>query len=239
MEGAAMMLEEAQAHYVSGVLRLKVGDVIGLFNGRDGEWAAEITTVKKKQVELSLVQQVRQQFTSPDIWLLFAPIKHGRIDWLVEKATELGVSKLIPILTEYTMVSRVNTDRLRAHAVEAAEQSGRLDVPLVETPETLPTLLRAWPASRTIIYGDENGSGESANTLLSGMKRGEYAVMIGPEAGFSEKERALMARYPHIMPISLGPRVMRADTAALALVTLTQSWLGDWENKPKFYTDKT
>lgn len=232
--GISFPMGEAQSHYLSHVLRLHEGDAVRLFNGKDGEWLAEIAEVRKKQVTLRIMKVLKAHYTSPDLWLAFAPIKHGRIDWLVEKATELGVSRLIPVMTEHTMVSRVNIDRLRAHAVEAAEQSGRLEVPILENAVSLTTLLSGWPKERILIYGDEQGTGKPANEVLGQMKRAPYAALVGPEAGFSASEHVALKRMG-AMPVSLGPRVMRADTAALALITVMQSWLGDWHTPPKFF----
>ena len=230
-----LQVTDAQAHYLSHVLRMKEGDAVAVFNGQDGEWHATIATVRKKEVVLTVYQQRKPHYAPPDIWLLFAPIKHGRIDYLIEKATELGVTRLLPVITEHTMVSRVNTQRLRAHAVEAAEQCGRVDVPVVEEPLSLEKTLHGWPSTRQLFYGDEDGRGLPFQQVLAQENtHTSCAVLIGPEAGFSSKEHALLQVHASVTPVSMGPRVMRADTAALAALVCIQSARGDWLHLPKF-----
>lgn len=219
---------DKQAHYLLTVLRKTDGDPVLLFNGRDGEWRGVITGSRKKQVVVSLVEQTREQSASPDIWLIFAPIKAGRIDYLVEKATELGVSRLIPVQTERTIVSRINHRKLCAYAMEAAEQTERLDVPEVESSfPSLKALLNHWDTSRPLFYGDESGGGAHASDAL-GNQLPPLAMLIGPEGGFAPQEFQLFQSLDFMHPISLGPRILRADTAAIAALTAMQLYCGDW-----------
>ena len=234
--GESMTLEEKQAHYITQVMRLKAGNALLLFNGKDGEWLAEITEVKKRSTLCRIIQQMKPQHHSPDIALVFAPIKLGRIDYLVEKATELGVRELYPVKTERTIVTRLNDDRLRAHMIEAAEQTERLDVPLLHDFKPLYAALETWDASRPLFFCDESGSGASIhtyftnekNTAALGLKK-KYGILIGPEGGFSSTEQAYISALPFTVPLSLGPRILRADTAALAALTAVQIFLGDWQ----------
>ncbi len=227
-QDASITIDDKQAHYLLNVLRKKQGDAVLLFNGRDGEWRGVVHDVAKKHLVLSLQEQTRAQVAAPDIWLVFAPIKSGRIDFLAEKATELGVSRIMPVRTDRTIVSRVNHRKLSANALEAAEQTERLDVPEVdEEYPTLKQLLGAWNEKRTLIYCDESGAGAAAGALFAD-KAPPLAVLIGPEGGFTEAEFALLRAQPFAHALSLGPRILRADTAALASLTLLQLYCGDW-----------
>ncbi|MCC7259735.1 MAG: 16S rRNA (uracil(1498)-N(3))-methyltransferase [Alphaproteobacteria bacterium] len=226
--GGQAMLDAPQAHYVQHVMRCREGDGALLFNGRDGEWRAEFRHIGKKSAELRLLEQTQPQKTEPDIWLAFAPIKHGRIDFLAEKATELGASALIPVITAHTIVSRVNTERLQANAVEAAEQSERLSVPEVREPVRLENLLGAWPDGRLLFVGDERGGGVPIVQAAAEAKGTPVALLIGPEGGFSAAEFEILERLPYIRRVGLGPRVLRADTAALAALACLQAARGDW-----------
>ncbi len=221
-EGAAVTLDGAPAHYLANVLRLTPGDRVRLFDDRTGEWLAVLTESGRRRVGLRLIQRLRERERVPDLWLLFAPVKRGRIDWLVEKATELGVARLVPVLTRRTVVDRVNVDRLRAHAVEAAEQCGRTALPELAGPEKLDSLLRAWPAERTLFFADEGG-GEPLRP-----SPGPAAILIGPEGGFADEERSAIRALAQSTPVSLGPRILRADTAALAAIALWMARAGDW-----------
>lgn len=228
LEGvSAIELAGPQAHYLLNVMRQKPGDRILLFNGRDGEWSACLEEAQRKKCRLSLIKQMRPQKDSADLWLLFAPLKQGRIDYLIEKATELGVGRLCPVLTDHTHVSRIRLDRLQAHAVEAAEQSGRLEVPLVMEAVKLGNLLKAWNTERPILMGDERGKAEPLTDVCQKQPFKSAAILIGPEGGFSEKEFALLEALPFVHPVSLGPRILRADTAALALLSCWQALCGD------------
>jgi 16S rRNA (uracil1498-N3)-methyltransferase len=220
--GQNVTLDGAAANYLGSVLRLSAGAQVKLFDDRTGEWLAEIAEAGKKRVALAVVQHLRGREPVPDLWLLFAPIKRGRIDWLVEKATELGVARLVPVLTQRTIVDRLNLDRLRAHAIEAAEQCERTALPELAEPQKLGKLLQSWPADRTLFFADEGG-GEPFTAAA-----GPAAILIGPEGGFTDEERAAIRALPQARPISLGPRILRADTAALAAISLWMAGAGDW-----------
>ena len=209
-------------NYLAAVLRLGPGDKVKLFDDRSGEWLGEIMEAGKKRVTLTIGERLRERETVPDLWLLFAPIKRGRIDWLVEKATELGVARLVPVMTRRTVVDRLNLARLRAHAIEAAEQCGRTALPELAEPRKLEAMLRDWPAERPLYFADEGG-GEAFRP-----SPGPAAILIGPEGGFAEEERAAIRALPAARPISLGPRILRADTAALAAISLWMTAAGDW-----------
>jgi 16S rRNA (uracil1498-N3)-methyltransferase len=221
-EGLALTLDGPPANYLGAVLRLGPGAQVKLFDDRTGEWLAEVADAGKKRVTLSILQKLREREQVPDLWLLFAPIKRGRIDWVVEKATELGVARMVPVLTRRTIVDRVNTERLRAHAIEAAEQCERTALPELVEPEKLDRLLAAWPPGRTLYFADEAG-GEPFVPAP-----GAAAILIGPEGGFTEAERAAVRALPQARPITLGPRILRADTAALAAISLWMGAAGDW-----------
>ena len=226
--GLSVELQPAQAHYIRNVLRLGPGDAVALFNGRDGEWLGRIDDMGKGRCSLTLHQQSRTQAPEGDLWLVFAPIKRARIDFLVEKATELGVSELRPVYTGRTNVERVNLDRLRANAVESAEQTERLTVPEVREPERLEQLLSRWPAQRRLLLCDESGASPPIAAALQGAAMGPWAVLVGPEGGFTETELDGLKKLPFVCPVGLGPRVLRADTAALAALAAFQALIGDW-----------
>lgn len=223
--GATLTLEASPANYLVNVLRLGPGARVKLFDDITGEWLAEIAETGKKRVSLAVGERLRERETAPDLWLLFAPIKRGRIDWLVEKATELGIARLIPVLTRRTIVERLNLERLRAHIVEAAEQCERTALTELAEPRKLEALLAAWPGERSLFFADEAG-GEPLRA-----RPGPAAILIGPEGGFTEEERAAIRALPQARPISLGPRILRADTAALAAVALWMASAGDWDEK--------
>jgi 16S rRNA (uracil1498-N3)-methyltransferase len=223
-EGASVTVD---GNYLAAVLRLRPGDKVKLFDDRTGEWLAEIVEAGKKRVTLTALERLRERETVPDLWLLFAPIKRGRIDWLVEKATELGVARLMPVLTRRTIVDRLNLDRLRAHAIEAAEQCERTALPDLAEPQKLDALLEAWPAGRTLYFADEAGGAPFAPAP------GPAGILIGPEGGFADEERAAIRALAQARPVSLGPRILRADTAALAAVSLWMSAVGDWASHGK------
>lgn len=224
--GQAVPLNADQAHYLSGVMRQPAGTVIEVFNGRDGAWDAEIVTASKRGGTLALRAQVAPQRDPPDLWLIFAPIKKARTDFIVEKAAELGAARILPVQTDFTNSERIRQDRLQAHAVEAAEQCGGTFVPEVADLTSLSKLLDGWDPARRILWADESRVGPA--DALSGLPRGPWAVLIGPEGGFSPPERKRLRDATFVTPISLGPRILRADTAAVALLTLFQAHLGDW-----------
>jgi 16S rRNA (uracil1498-N3)-methyltransferase len=226
--GAEVVLRPDQAHYLGNVLRLKAGDQVLLFNGADGEWCARITALGKKKGTATVEHQTRPQEDGPDLHYLFAPIKRARLDYMAQKATELGASLLQPVITRRTIAERINTDRLHANAVEAAEQCGILNVPEVREPEKLERLLMQWDTARLIVFADEAAPSASPLEVLSAQEHRPLAVLIGPEGGFDPEERALLLRQPYVVPLSLGPRLMRADTAAVACLALVNAALGDW-----------
>jgi len=226
--GAEIALSTEQAHYLGNVLRLKPGDHILVFNGADGEWCARLVSVGKKKADIVIEQQTRPQEQGPDLHYLFAPIKRARLDYMAQKATEMGVSRLQPAITLRTVAERVNTGRLNANAIEAAEQCGILRVPEVGEPEKLSKLLDQWDESRLLIFADEAAATASPIEALSAQTTRPLAVLIGPEGGFDAEERDALMRQPYVLPISLGPRVMRADTASVACLALVNAVLGDW-----------
>ncbi|WP_038080179.1 16S rRNA (uracil(1498)-N(3))-methyltransferase [Thioclava pacifica] len=224
--GQAVPLTQDEAHYLFAVMRLEVGARVALFNGRDGEWTAEVVEAHKKRGVLACVEQAAPQLAPPDLWLIFAPIKKERTDFIVEKATELGCAKVLPVQTEFTNSARIRQDRLQAHAKEAAEQCLGTYVPPVEDLEPLKKLLASWDPARRILWADEALVGPAET--LAGLAPGPWAILIGPEGGFSEGERETLRSLDFVTPVSLGPRILRADTAVCAAITLWQSALGDW-----------
>ncbi|HEU0100132.1 MAG TPA: 16S rRNA (uracil(1498)-N(3))-methyltransferase [Allosphingosinicella sp.] len=221
---ATLTVDGAPANYLVNVLRLAAGARVKLFDDRTGEWLAEIVEAGKKRVALAVIGHLRGREPVPDLWLLFAPIKRGRIDWLVEKATELGVARLVPVVTRRTVVERLNLERLRAHIVEAAEQCERTALPELAEPLRLGALLADWPAERSLLFADESGGGPLT------AEPGPAAILVGPEGGFTAEERAAIRALPQARPVSLGPRILRADTAALAAVALWMGASGDWNS---------
>ncbi len=219
-----LTLQGAPANYLGNVLRLGAGAEVKLFDDRTGEWLARIVEAGKKRVVLAVTRRLRAREPVPDLWLLFAPIKRGPIDWLVEKATELGVDRLLPVVTHRTVVERLNLERLRANSVEAAEQCERTALPHLEAPRKLDALLRAWPEDRTLYFADETGGVPFAAAITPG----PAAILIGPEGGFTEEERAAIRALPAARAVSLGPRILRAETAAAAAVSVWMAVAGDW-----------
>lgn len=217
-------LDAPRTHYLRNVLRLEPGALVAVFNGRDGERAARIDGFGKNWCTLAVQETIRPQQTEPDVWLVFAPIKRVRLDYMAEKATELGASAIWPIITRHTIVARVNAERLRATCIEAAEQSERLTVPEVKPATALETALAAWPPERRLILCDETGAGGPIVEVLSKQgTEGPHAVMIGPEGGFARAELDALRKLPFVTPVGLGPRVLRADTAALAALAIFQA----------------
>lgn len=224
--GQTVPLSQDQAHYLFGVMRRGPGDSVLVFNGRDGEWRAEVVQAGKRTGTLSVRKQTRPLQTPPDLWLLFAPIKKARTDFIVEKATELGTARIQPVTTRFTNSERIRRDRLQAHAVEAAEQCGGTYVPEVAELSPLDRVLDDWPADRQLVFCDEARIG-AASDLRSVLRGPPAAILIGPEGGFSGDERTRLLAMEAATPISLGPRILRADTAAAAAITLWQSAVGD------------
>ena len=220
---------EAQVHYLLRVMRSREGDRVLLFNGRDGEWRARVTSVTKRSCSLVCEVQTAAQDAGPDLWLVFAPIKKTPADYVAQKATELGVRVLQPAITRRTVARRVNVARLRANAVEAAEQSGRTSVPDVREPRALDDLLRDWPRGRRLLFCDEAGDAAPVAQALAKEHAGQpWAVLTGPEGGFDPEERRAIRAVPSVVPVTLGPRIMRADTAALAALAIWDALAGDW-----------
>jgi 16S rRNA (uracil1498-N3)-methyltransferase len=232
-KGEVLELAQPQAHYAVNVMRADVGDVVLLFNGTDGEWRAQVETVGKKRASVRLIGRLREHRIAPDIWLVFAPIKN-KTDIVVEKATELGAAKICPVLTRHSVVNSVNMEKLVAHAVEAAEQCERLDVPAIEKLQELPTLLAGWPKERLLLFADEGGGGIPMKELLSSLPAAPYALLVGPEGGFSSEERTLLSRQPFVRAFSMGSRILRSDTAVVATLACLMAWHGDWDDKPSF-----
>jgi 16S rRNA (uracil1498-N3)-methyltransferase len=226
--GAMIECTPAQANYLGNVMRLGVGDRLLVFNGRDGEWLARLAMAKKGRCVLETAEMTREQTGGPDIHYLFAPLKKARLDYMVQKATELGVGVLQPVITRRTIADRVNSERMRANAIEAAEQCGVLRLPEVREPEKLSSVLKDWPADRILIFADEAASIVSPLEALGAVPKGPAALLIGPEGGFDPAEREALRALPFVRAISLGPRVMRADTAAVAALALINATLGDW-----------
>ncbi len=220
-------LDRDQAHYLFGVMRLAVGTSVLLFNGRDGEWMASVVVVGKRGGELLVQTQTRPLQMPPDLWLLFAPIKKARTDFIVEKAAEMGAARIVPVQTEFTNAERIRQNRLQAHAVEAAEQCGGTFVPEVTGLQKLDRVLADWPTGRKLMFCDEEKVGRSS-ALTGILADGGWAILIGPEGGFSKRERTRLRGLEFAQSVSLGPRILRADTAAVAAMTLWQQKLGDW-----------
>lgn len=226
-EGNLYTLNEEQAHYLLHVLRLQTGDVIKIFDGFSGEYLAEIVQCNKKNCQIQIKEKLRKQSVSPDIWLLFAPVKKDKTDFIISGATELGVSKILPVITQRTVCERIKIERFQAQVIEAAEQSRRLDIPSVENPISFAQMLKTWPKDRTLFFMDETGNG--TNILNCFQKNNtKSAILVGPEGGFSEEELALLRQQNFAQAVSLGPRILRAETAVLAALSCWQAASGDW-----------
>lgn len=226
--GGRIPVVAEQANYLLNVLRLDAGSVILVFNGRDGEWRTQIAERSKRSCTLICEERVREQEDGPDIDYLFAPLKRSRLDYMVQKAVEMGVARLRPVLTQHTIAERVNLDRMRANAVEAAEQCGILRVPEVFDPVKLEKALESWDEARTLVFCDESAAVANPVEALGGIARGKLSLLVGPEGGFSEAEQKLLRAKPYAKAISLGPRILRADTAAVAALAVVNTVAGDW-----------
>ena len=227
-EGQSVGLDHERAHFLRHVLRLDRGDPVAVFNGRDGEWLAVIDGFGKGWCSLTVSARRREQDMTPDLWLLFAPLKKGRIDFVAEKATEMGVSRLWPVFTRRTDPNRVNIDRLRANAVEAAEQCERLSVPEMGEAVPLDRALAGWSADRRLYLCAEAGSARPIADVLRDAPSGPAALLVGPEGGFDQSELDELVKLPFVVPVGLGPRILRADTAVVAALACWQSLTGDW-----------
>jgi 16S rRNA (uracil1498-N3)-methyltransferase len=224
----AVALDEGQTHYLVHVLRAKTGNLVSLFNGRDGEWLAEVTGAAKRGATATCLKQTAPQAGTPDIWLAFAPVKKTPSDYLVQKATELGASVLLPVFTRRTIVARVNEERMAANAIEAAEQSGRVSVPEIRQAIGFDKLLASWPKERRLLFCDEGGDAKAMTQAARESRGGPTAILTGPEGGFDPSERDALRALAFVVPVTLGPRILRADTAALAALAIWQSVAGDW-----------
>ncbi|QLC26568.1 16S rRNA (uracil(1498)-N(3))-methyltransferase [Parasphingopyxis algicola] len=225
-EDGEIVIDAAQANYLVRVLRLKAGAQIKLFDDRTGEWLAELAHIGKRDAVLRVEGKLRDREDVPDLWLCFAPIKKGRIDWLVEKACELGVARLLPVRTQRTIVDKLKPARLKSHLIEAAEQCERTALPELAEMVSLDALLADWPEKRTLFYAAERGGGSFGEALVA--HDGPAAILIGPEGGFTEREDEAIRALPQAVPVSLGPRILRADTAAAAAISLWMAGRGDW-----------
>ena len=233
-EGGEVALEREQANYLLNVLRLKPGGDVLVFNGREGEWRARLAASGKKGAKLGIVERTREQTAAFDLHYLFAPLKHARLDYMVQKAVEMGASRLWPVLTRHTQAERVNLARMRANAIEAAEQCGILNVAEIGEPVKFDSMVRGWKADRLLVFCDEDAEVQDPVAALSAARGGGIAgrlpvsVLIGPEGGFAGEERAALSKLPNVVRLALGPRILRADTAAVAALSLVQAVLGDW-----------
>ena len=221
-----LRIDGPPAHYLLQVMRLKAGDPVKLFDDRTGEWLARVAQAGKRDLTVDVTQRLRPREPVPDLWLCAAPLKKGRVDWLAEKACELGVARLVPVVTRRTVVDKPNAARLRAHLIEAAEQCDRTALPELADPVKLPALLRAWPEPRTLFFADETGGAPALDAMRA--RPGPAALLIGPEGGFDADERESVRALAQAVGISLGPRILRADTAAAAAISLWMAAAGDW-----------
>ena len=234
--GETAALTNDQANYLGSVLRLEAGDRARAFNGRDGEFSAEIVAVGRKGLGLLPVERTRPPEARPDLDLLFAPLKHARLDYMAQKAVEMGAGRLRPIVTRRTQVARLNIERLEANAIEGAEQCGAVWTPAVVPLEPLETALAGWPAGRLLVFCDEEAPAAGPHEALAGVTGamgGGAGLLIGPEGGFDEAERAAILKAPCVLRLRLGPRILRADTAAVAALALLQAAIGDWRGLSK------
>ena len=225
-DGMELRIEGGQAHYLLSVMRMKAGGVVKLFDDRTGEWLGEVAATGRRDLVVRIAGKLREREAAPDLWLCVAPIKRARIDWVAEKASELGVARLVPVMTRRAVVDRLNGDRLRAHMIEAAEQCERTALPELVDMVSLDALLRDWPAERALFFADEEG-GESMGAAVRAHP-GPAAILIGPEGGFHPDERDAIRKLGAAVPISLGPRILRAETAALAATAIWMAVAGDW-----------
>lgn len=223
-QDATPVIDGPAAHYLLNVMRMKADDPLLLFDNRSGEWLGTIADAGKRSLTVRIEQQMRPRETVPDLWLCFAPVKKARLDWIIEKATELGVARLQPVITERTIVERVKSERLEAQIVEACEQCGRTALPELAEPVKLPQLLKSWPADRTLLFADEEGGAPLASVDAPA----PAAILTGPEGGFTARERDLLLDHVAVRRIALGPRILRAETAAIAAIGLWMGHHGDW-----------
>jgi 16S rRNA (uracil1498-N3)-methyltransferase len=228
--GQRLTLDGVQANYLKNVLRLKAGDGVLVFNGREGEWRASLADASKRAAALTVEEQTREQTPPLDLHYLFAPLKHARLDYMVQKAVEMGASRLQPVLTQHAQATRVNLERMRANAIEAAEQCGILTIPEIAEPMSFERMIETRESARVLVFCDEAADVRDPVAALQavGKDRPPLAVLIGPEGGFAEHERTALAAQPNVIRLALGPRILRSDTAAVAALALVGSVLGDW-----------
>lgn len=226
-----LTLTQTQSHYLKNVLRMREGEILLLFNGRDGEWRAKIVEITKKAIVLVLVGKEREQPEATDLVYCFAPLKHARLDYMVQKAVEMGASVLQPVITRFTQVSHVNEERMRANMIEACEQCGVLSLSACRSPLILSELLQKWQKERHLIFCDETAETQNPLEILKKMSPAPLGVLIGPEGGFSDEERLELRQFPFVHAIPLGPRILRADTAAVAALAVINATLGDWRDE--------
>ncbi|MCC3862313.1 16S rRNA (uracil(1498)-N(3))-methyltransferase [Pseudemcibacter aquimaris] len=229
IKGSEFLVDGNQGHYLVNVLRVREGELVTLFNGDQGEWHAEITKVKKGKAFLVILDKVADQTSDPDLWYIFAPVKKARVDYMIQKATELGVGYIRPVMTQHTNLDRIKDEKIIANMIEAAEQCGRMTVPQLDVMTSLDDLLENWPDDRGLIFCDE--AGDAKPFIQIEKKFDKWAILIGPEGGFSAEERALIREHQNSIPVTLGPRILRADTAAVAAISLWQSYIGDWQHE--------
>ncbi len=226
--GSVVACMPEQAHYLVNVLRVKIGDEVYIFNGSDGEFCTSVALAGKKECLLEVKSLYKKFKKSPDVWLLFAPLKKDNTDLVVQKATELGVSKIVPVITEYTNAAKVRPERLQTQIIEAAEQSRRQDVPELAEVDTLQHILQNWPSERTLFYLDETGGGSEVVNVFNNSKE-PVALLVGPEGGFSQKELEILQKCRYTCAITLGKRILRAETAVIAALACWQALCGDWK----------
>jgi 16S rRNA (uracil1498-N3)-methyltransferase len=235
--GSRLTLDGAQANYIKNVMRLRAGDGVLVFNGRDGEWRASLADGGKRSAALAVGEQTRPQTTARDLHYLFAPLKHARLDYMVQKAVEMGASRLQPVTMQHSQIGRINLERVRANAIEAAEQCGVLNIPEVAEPVTFERMIAAREPERVLVFCDEAADVRDPVAALAAARKGggspPLAVLVGPEGGFAEHERAALNALPNVVRLALGPRILRADTAAVAALALVGAVLGDWRGDPE------
>lgn len=224
--GAVHLIDSQKGHYLANVMRVKVTEQVILFNGTSGEWMGEITKVGKGKVNVTVRELVNEQVLEPDLWYLFSPVKKARVDYMIQKATELGVSLIAPVITKRTNLDRIKHDKLVANTIEASEQCGRMIVPEINPMSSLETALGNWPDDRGLIFCDEAGDAVSISNVSPSFKK--WAVLIGPEGGFTADERKMIREHKNTVAVTLGPRILRADTAAVVALSLWQTYMGDW-----------
>ena len=234
--GGKLDLDETRSHYLKNVLRMNEGSELLLFNGKDGEWRAKIYEIKKKIVVVELVTKEREQTAPAELVYCFAPLKHARLDYMVQKAVEMGASVLQPVITRFTQVTRLNKERMRANIIEACEQCGVLSISSCRCPVSLGELLQNWQQERHLIFCDEAADTQNPLEILKKIPPAPLGVLIGPEGGFSDEERSQLKRFPFVYAIPLGPRILRADTAAVAALAVIDATLGDWRDDDRSLT---